>query len=236
MPKVINTSLDEIIELSKRLKGKRAYIIKEGKGSTDRGDMSISAVFDVNQVLYNSEEEFGFYDYETADKVYFDNDKHPYWKGYFGKEHFKLYDGIFIGNHGCGGGDKYISTIKKAKSDLSSIKDYKSILHQFEKFHKKYLSEKDNLAINKLRAKFGIIEANKKEDKARFDHYLRFEDDEDKDILFFWEWFTNNFINEAEYEKKIEKITNAEHEKAFKNYTNSIVASLEHAGFKKVEK
>lgn len=237
MAKAINTSLEEITELAKRLKGKKAYIVGKGKGFSDSGDILISAVLDVNAVLYNSEEKFGFYDYKIADRVYFDNDKHPHWKAYFGKEHFKLYDGIFIGHHGCGGGDMYISTIKKAKSDLSSIKGYRGILRQFEEFHKEYLSEKGNIAVNKLRAKFGIAEkgTGKKEDNDRFEEYLHYEGEDNRDDLFFWHWFMNSFIDELEYEKKMKKITKAEHKRAFGDYTNSIVASLEHAGFKKVE-
>ena len=118
MTKVINAPLEEITELAKRLKGKKACIIGKGRGLTDGGDISISAVLDVNQVIYNSEDEFGFYDYEIADKVHFDRDNHPHWNAYFGKEHFKLYDGIFLGHYGCGGHGKYVRTIERAKADL----------------------------------------------------------------------------------------------------------------------
>ncbi len=236
MTKVINAPLEEIAELAKRLRGKKAYIIGKGGGLTDRGDISISAVLDVSQVIYNSEETFGFYDYEIADKVHFDRDNHPHWKAYFGKEHFKLYDGIFLGHYGCGGHSKYIKTIEKAKSDLSSTKNHKVILRQFNEFYRRYVPEKDRIVANKLRVKFGMAEADKKEDNDRFEQYLHYEGDGNRDILFFWEWFCNSFIGEKEYERKIKEITGAEHEKAFKGYISSVTNNLENSGFKRVER
>ncbi|MBI2047369.1 hypothetical protein HYT26_04390 [Candidatus Pacearchaeota archaeon] len=234
MTKVINAPLEEITELAKRLKGKKAYIIGKGNGLTDRGDILISAVLDVNQVIYNSEEKFGFYDYEIADKVHFDRDNHPHWNAYFGKEHFKLYDGIFLGHHGCGGHDKYVRTIEKAKSDLSSINNYKGISRQFKKFHKRYMSEKESMIADSVRARFSISEGKK--GRNEFAQYLHYEDDKDRDILFFWEWFCNNFIDEKEYEKKIKEITGAGHKKAFESYICSIVTNLKNSGFKRVER
>jgi len=233
MARVENISLDRMLGLSSKLDGTKLYKITKSSSEIFTKDLIIKAILDCNKFLYHYRKKFDYYGYEKSNQVFFDKEKNPYWKAFFSNEFFRLYDGIFLGHYGCGGYQKYLGVINRARSDLLSS-DSGEILERYNEFYKRYSSQRDEVVSSRIRAQFGI---GKKNTGKGIIEYLRFEnDDENKDVFIFWNWFLNDFIDEAEYERKIKIVTPAEHKRVFKKYVRKYIKIFEDAGFRRVEK
>lgn len=233
MTKIKNVPLEEILNISKKIKGEKLYKVTWKDRSVFEDDKLVECLLDCGSILYSSQKEFDYYDYELSENVFFDEDKHPHWEALYGEDSFKLYDGYFLGHYGCGGNEKYLRIIGQARNDLIDTKD-EEVLEKYKEFLERYSSVKKEIFAGGLRAKFGLGHAEINEE---FSDYLRYEDDEDppheKEIRIFWTWFENNFIDEKEYERKMVEVTKKEQKRAFTRNLRRTTKQLAKLGFKK---
>ena len=231
MAKVNEVLLDEIIELAPKLEGRKLYKFVPFRAY--KNDIKVEAIIDAEEI-YHAQKECNFYSYKIVRQVLFDQEMHPHWRASFGGESFKLYDSLFIGHHGCGGYKTYTETLELAKKQLSEL-GHEEIFRQYREFFQTYLREKEKATGDQLRGEFGISVKSVPKGE-NFAEYIKYENNrynsrEEKDLLIFWRWFRNKYVDELDYKRKIDEITNFEHKRAFDNRLNKLCVQLENAGF-----
>jgi len=208
-------SLEEILNI--REKGDRLYKLKVLSEPFKDEDIYLKVVLNAKKVFYSYGGELSFYGYKKDKNLYFDSDGHPYWNAYFDDSKFRLYDGIFLGRYGCGGGRIYRETIQKLYDQLANNK---KLIKKFKKF----CEDNRNNRLNEAKKEFGLLTGEVKKD------YIY--DENDDIIIIFGRWYRRIIDKDNAYEKKIKNVTPKEHKEAFKKYTNKIIKKIEEKGFK----
>ncbi len=231
-------SFEEILGLAERVEGIKLYKVSQERKSIFKGDKEIKAVLDGGDSLYHWFEDFFYYLYEVSKEVFFDGDRHPYWIASFDEESFRLYDGLFLGRFGCGGWGRYLYAMGKAKESLFNSGEHDDVFIRYEEFYERFekcLSQRDRFVADRIREQFGIEPKNglilDGEDLVKYSSYE--EEGENKENLIFWQWFRDHFIDEAEYEKKMEFITKINHREAFDRHIEGKIRRLEDIGFRR---
>lgn len=249
--KLIETSLEKLIEKSSKLDNKQ-YRIQKNPKETELPhirERTITAFAETKNTQLISRNKY-YRASHVGDKVELDSDNHPYFAIFYGNKQFNLYDTIFLRNGG------YASAMGQLhEQQLDKVYEYAKnekhpILKKFKKEISKFLEKVPEIQDKLNRAHFKGNIRNTYEQLPQPDQWLYsalqsyHSGDKPKQIsdlnqlakqkiAQLWRTWYRSQINDERYHEKITKCQE-NNTKAFDEYVSSITERLEKNKFTKV--